>query len=216
MKIINIEKSQLAEYVCKQIATLLPLGEDPELKLIDVHLEETLTRLNQCISSVNAWRPGEFDILHSSQYCTFLYFLCNTIWRKEQAKNVCTKIFQLNKALNAIDCFYEIELPNVFFIGHSVGIVLAKATYGERLVLYQNSTVGKNHGVAPILEDDVILYPNSAVIGRSLVRSGTVVSQGVSIINKETLANHVAYQDQLGRLTFRKISHSTTSNFFRN
>ena len=216
MKIINIDKSLLAEYVCNQICSLLPLGEDPELKLIDLHLEEALRRLNQCISSVKAWKAGEFDILHSSQYCTFLYFLSNTIWRKEQSKNLCTKIFQLNKALNAIDCFYEIELPNIFFIGHSVGIVLAKATYGERLVLYQNSTVGKNHGVAPILEDEVILYPNSAVIGRSLVRSGTVISQGVSIINKETLANHIAYQDQFGSLTFRKNSHTPISDFFRN
>ena len=52
-------------------------------------------------------------------------------------------------------------MPEVFFIGHSVGIVLAKARYGNRLVLYQNSTVGKNHGDAPSLGEGVVMYPNT-------------------------------------------------------
>jgi serine O-acetyltransferase len=98
------------------------------------------------------------------------------------------QLFLLNKALNAIDCIYEIELPETFFIGHSVGIVLAKARYGEHLVLYQNCTVGKNPGVAPVLAAGVVLHPNCAVIGRSLVRSGTVLSQGCSVINQATRA----------------------------
>ena len=52
-------------------------------------------------------------------------------------------MFILNKALNAIDLFYEIDMPARFFIGHSAGIVLAKASYADYLVLYPNSTVGK-------------------------------------------------------------------------
>lgn len=47
-------------------------------------------------------------------------------------------------------------------------------------MLYQNSTVGKNHGVAPVIESGVIMYPNTAIIGRCHVRSGTVISQGVA------------------------------------
>lgn len=215
MKIVNLERTQLAGYVRQQIGHFFPTGEDPELGLIDVHLDEALRRLERCIEPVRMWTPGQFDVLHSSQYCIFLYFLSNTIWRRERARSICVKLFLLNKALNAIDCFYEIELPEVFFVGHSVGIVLAKATYGNHLVLYQNSTVGKNHGEAPVLEDGVILYPNTAVIGRCLVRSRSVIAQGVSVIDRDTEGGRIAYQGQAGALVFREPGHDILADFFR-
>lgn len=215
MKILNLERARLAAYVRTQIAQFFPTGEDAELGLIDVHLDEALVRLERCIAPVRMWTPGQFDILHSTQYCIFLYYLANTIWRREQARSVCAKLFFLNKTLNAIDCFYEIELPEVFFIGHSVGIVLAKASYGNHLVLYQNSTVGKNHGEAPVLEDGVILYPNAAIIGRCQVRSRSIIAQGVSVIGRDTLADRIAYQGMGGELVFKTPGHDILADFFR-
>ena len=215
MKFVNIDRSQLADYVRKQLSNLLPLPADPQSDLIDTHLDEALLRLNRCVSQVRMWTPDQFDVLHSSQYCIFLYYLSNTIWRREKAQKLCTQLFLLNKSLNAIDCFYEVELPEVFFIGHSVGIVLAKATYGNHLVLYQNSTVGKNHGVAPVLEEGVILYPNTAVIGNCLVRRGSVISQGVSVINRNTEAHQVAFQGAGGDLVFKHSAHPILGDFFR-
>jgi serine O-acetyltransferase len=121
----------------------------------------------------------------------------------------------LNKALNGIDCFYEIELPEVFFIGHSVGIVLAKATYGNHLVLYQNSTVGKNHGFAPTLGDRVVLYPNSAVIGRCFIGSGSVISQGVSVVNHSTPGESAVFRGQANQLLFKRMCRNVFDDFFR-
>jgi serine O-acetyltransferase len=128
---------------------------------------------------------------------------------------VCTKLFLLNKALNGIDCFYEIELPEVFFIGHSVGIVLAKATYGERLVIYQNSTVGKNHGCAPVIESGVVMYPNTAIIGRCRVREGSVIAQGVSVVNQDTQAHSLVFQGERGALVFKASDRDIQSDIFR-
>jgi serine O-acetyltransferase len=121
----------------------------------------------------------------------------------------------LNKALNSIDLFYEIEMPEVFFIGHSVGIVLAKATYGNYLVLYQNSTVGKNHGVAPVLEDRVIMYPNTAIIGRSRVKAGSVISQGVSVINQDTPGDCLVFYKGGNGLVFKDTQKMLSMDFFR-
>lgn len=215
MKFVNIDRSQLAEYVRRQLTNLLPLPADPQLALIDAHLDEALLRLNRCVSQVRMWTPDQFDVLHSSQYCIFLYYLSNTIWQREKAQKLCTQLFLLNKSLNAIDCFYEVELPEVFFIGHSVGIVLAKATYGNHLVLYQNSTVGKNHGVAPVLEEGVILYPNTAVIGNCLVRRRSVISQGVSVINRDTLPGKIVYSGISGRLVYKDSVHPILEDIFR-
>jgi serine O-acetyltransferase len=159
------------------------------------------------------WRTGEFDYLHSSQYAIFLYFLANTLWRSNGDQRLCTKLFFLNKALNGIDCFYEISMPDIFFIGHSVGIVLAKATYGRYLVLYQNSTIGKNHGIAPVIGEGVIMYPNTAIIGSSQVRNGSVISQGVSIINRDTPGDCLVFQGQKGDLTFQPKQDSINEFF---
>lgn len=205
----------LAQYTATQLCNLIPDSTPSCLPCLLRHIDETLFRLERCINRIKAWQPGRFDPLHSSQYCTYLYFLSNTIWTREpESVNACTRLFLLNKALNAIDLFYEISMPEVFFIGHSVGIVLAKATYGNYLVLYQNSTIGKNHGIAPVLGDGVILYPNSAIIGRCRIGNRTVVSQGTSVVNRDTPADCIIFQ-QSGGILIKNRKHIILNDFFR-
>jgi serine O-acetyltransferase len=207
-------RDSLQRYLSRQLAQVVPDDHDNQ-PAIAAHLDEALVRLGRCIDAVRAWQQGHFDPLHSTQYCQFLYYLSNTIWRRSGERGVATRLFLLNKALNSIDCFYEIELPEVFFIGHSVGIVLAKASYGERLVLYQNSTVGKNHGIAPVLEDGVVLHPNCAVIGRSRVRAGSVLAQGCSVINRDTPGNSLVFNRGDGSLVFKPLRSAVLGEVFR-
>lgn len=212
----NLDELVLASYVKRQVNNLIPDDVDCNLEgSIKKYLPHVLERLKVCINSIKIWRSNEFDYLHSSQYCIFLYYLANTIWRETGDDFVASKLFLLNKALNGIDLFYEIEMPDRFFIGHSVGIVLAKAIYSDFLVLYQNSTVGKNHGVAPIIDPGVIMYPNTAIIGRSHVRSGTVVSQGASVINKDTPGNCLVFQKVGYELEFKTIKRNILNDIFR-
>ncbi len=215
LKLADSSRNDLLHYVTCQLEHFFPDLKQNSEALMDCHLDESLERLENCINAVRMWRPGEFDYLHSSQYTIFLYYLANTIYRHEGAKRVCTKLFALNKALNGIDCFYEIAMPEIFFIGHSVGIVLAKATYGNYLVLYQNSTVGKNHGTAPVIGEGVVMYPNTAIIGASRVGDRSVISQGVSIINRHTPENCLIFQGDSGDLVFRPRQDSLDEYFRR-
>ena len=216
MRLVDQTSEGLRAYTCAQVRNLIPDGRDQPLEgYIARHQDEALARVMGCIDKVRMWRPGEFNYLHSSQYCQYLYFLANTIWRHEKDGAACTRLFLLNKALNGIDLFYEIEMPKVFFIGHSVGIVLAKATYGEKLILYQNSTVGKNHGVAPVLGDGVVMYPNTAIIGRCNVGDGTILSQGTSVINRDTPGDCVAYPGAGGELVFKTSKRDILGDLFR-
>lgn len=211
----GIKSDELGSYLQRQLEQFFPDGV-PVRELIDRHLDDALVRLQQCINGVRVWQKNTFDYLHSTQYSIFLYYLANTIWHGDGTeKGVCTKLFLLNKALNGIDCFYEIEMPRVFFIGHTVGIVLAKATYGEHLVLYQNSTVGKNHGVAPVLEEGVVMYPNTAIIGRCHVAARSIIAQGVSVINKNTLEDSLVFQSEGGGLAFKPASRNILADYFR-
>ena len=216
MKLIDQTREGLIDYTSAQVANLCPDGRNgPVRERIAEHVDEALARIGHCIDAVRMWRQGEFSHLHSSQYCIYLYYLANTIWRESGDRDVCTRLFLLNKALNGIDLFYEIEMPGVFFIGHSVGIVLAKATYGERLVLYQNSTVGKNHGVAPVLGEGVVMYPNTAIIGRSVVEDDAVISQGTSVVNRHVPKGMTAFPGEPGKLAFRPRADDLLQEYFR-
>jgi serine O-acetyltransferase len=208
--------SALLGYLGRQLDHFFPDGRgDAERPALQARLEPALQRLERCIAEVRMWTPGRFDHLHSTQYTIFLYTLANTLWKSGAERPLCDKLFGLNKALNGIDLFYEIELPEVFFIGHSVGIVLAKARYGNRLVLYQNSTVGKNHGEAPVLGDGVVMYPNTAIIGRCEIGAGSVISQGTSVVSRSTPGNCMVFPGQAGSLVFKPPSRDVLADLFR-
>jgi serine O-acetyltransferase len=215
LRLVDLNRKGLLDFVTRQLGNFFPDDRDQVRPVVDAHLDAALLRTATCINGVKAWREDEFDYLHSSQYTTFLYFLSNTIWRVTRDRHVCTRLFCLNKALNGIDCFYEIEMPDIFFIGHSVGIVLAKATYGNHLVLYQNSTVGKSHGVAPVLGDRVVMYPNTAIIGSSRVGDRSIISQGVSVINRDTPGHCLVFQAEAGALAFRSPGRDIPADIFR-
>lgn len=213
---LHLSRTELVAYVARQLDFFYPDGLDAHAPaVLDAHIDTALARLGRCINEVRLWTPDQFDHLHSTQYTLFLYYLSNTLWKATGNRTLCNKLFGLNKALNGIDLFYEIEMPEVFFIGHSVGIVFAKATYGNYLVIYQNSTVGKNHGVAPTLGDGVVMYPGTAIIGRCNVGAGTVLSQGVSLINTNTPGGCTVYPGSFGEITLKPTQRNVLEDIFR-
>ncbi len=215
MKLVDHSRESLLDYVTRQCASVVPDGRDAEFRAAcDAHLDEALARLHVCINACAPWRPDQFNVLQSSQHAIFLYYLANTIWRRSGETAAPTRLFLTNKACNGIDLFYEIAMPQVFYIGHSVGIVLAKATYGERLVLYQNSTVGRHKDQIPVIGDRVILYPNTAVIGRSVVENDAVVSQGTSVVNACIPAGQMAFAGA-GGLVFKPRPNDLLGDYFR-
>jgi serine O-acetyltransferase len=215
MNITRLTQDGLVDYTVRQLQHFFPDDKPIDRHRVAANMPETLGRLEKCINRVRAWPENQFDHLHTSQYCTYLYYLSNTIWRNHKDYEIAARIFALNKALNSIDLFFEIEMPDVFFVGHSIGIVLAKATYGEFLVLYQHTTVGRNHAVYPVLGDGVVLYPNSSIIGRCNIGDGTLVSTGTTILNHDTPGNCIAFSGNSGQLEFKSSSQDVLADLFR-
>jgi serine O-acetyltransferase len=216
MQLVGITRAELVEYVARQVTHFFPdRYTDAVLPAIERDFDEALDRFDPCVRLCRLWPKDGFHYLHSNQNAVFLYFLANTIWKHRGDANTCDKLYYLNKALHGLECFYKITLPDVFCICHSPGIVLAEASYGNYLVLYQSSTVGRVHAdERPILEEGVVLYPNSAVIGKCRLRSGTLVAQGQSIVNGETPGNCVVFNNS-GTLTFKKPKFDALRYFFR-
>jgi serine O-acetyltransferase len=216
VKLLDHTRESLIAYLTAQCAAVVPDGREAAFrKAIDAHLDEALQRMHVCLNACAPWRPDQFNVLQSSQHCIFLYYLSNTIWRRSGDTAAATRLFLMNKALNGIDLFYEIAMPEVFYIGHSVGIVLAKATYGNYLVLYQNSTVGRHKDQIPVIGDRVVLYPNTAVIGRSVIGSDSVLSQGTSAVNKTVPEGVIAFRGAGAELAFQPRPDDLLKEYFR-
>lgn len=209
--------TQITSYSTKrlienQINNLFPTGE--KVTVDQAIGEIAFNKTVACINSIREWRKSGFDYLVSWQYATYLYFLSRAIWIQTGEEGLATRIFLVNKALNACELYYRIELPNIFFLSHTPGLVFAQATYGNYGVFHQGCTVGRNGPDRPTLEEGVVLFPNSSVIGSCLVRSNSVITPGVQLINQDTPGNCYVFMGEKGRPVFRDMDEFYIDRYF--
>lgn len=69
-----------------------------------------------------------FNPFHSGQYCIYLYYLSNEVW-KTGSSLLADKIYYLNKIMNGLDLFYQVEMPDYFRLDHPVGSVIGRGNY---------------------------------------------------------------------------------------
>ena len=188
--LLAMPRSKLQELLLSQIKNLFLLDEQSEPSILDENLQESLDRAAICFSlSTNKYYQQDgkvfFNPLHTAQYGIFLYFLANTIWKRYGAIAICDKLYALGKVINALDLFYEIQMPDVFFMDHPVGSVLGRAQYGRFFSFSQNCTIGNNKGVYPIIGEHVQMMSYSRVIGRSRIGNHVVISSGTFIKDQD-------------------------------
>lgn len=97
--------------------------------------------------------------------------------------------------ITGIDIHPDAKIGNSLFIDHGTGVVIGQtAIIGNRVRIYQGVTLGvKNFpldekglpqkGVPrhPIIEDDVVIYSNTSVLGRITIGKGTIVASNVRV-----------------------------------
>ncbi len=164
------------------------------------YVDAALERVEHCFARLNVKHFGaagngvRFNHLHTDQYAMFLYLLSNSIHRMQGSHDLAAKVYGLNKALHAIDVFYEVELPEVFGFQHPVGTVLGRATYGNHFFVYQRCSVGSNvEGRAPVLGEGVVMFGSSAVIGDCTIGANCWLSFGAVVMDADVPANSVVF-----------------------
>lgn len=175
-------ETALARFVARQLDAMVPgEGIEDDLENVQPLIAPALQRLRPILRAVRAFDENEFNHLNSLQYATFLYLLANEQWRSRPSEPLADRLFCLNRALNAIDLFYAVEMPEVFFLSHGLGAVIGNATFGERCVFFQNVTVGRVGNQRPVIGRNVVLYPGSVVTGSSVVADGCVIAAGTVV-----------------------------------
>ncbi|HSV84361.1 MAG TPA: hypothetical protein VLK85_34610 [Ramlibacter sp.] len=200
------EADALALYVARQLESFFPRGGiDADAQRIAAALPRVLQRLEPILRAVKGFRTGTFQLFHSLQYATFLYLLANEQWNTGGDRGLPERLFLLNRALNAIDLYPAVELPEVFFISHGLGTVLGNVPYGNRLVFFQNVTVGRVGDARPVIGNNVVLYPGAVVSGRTVIGDHCVVAAG-TVLHDVSVPDHSMARMEDGKLAIRPIA----------
>ena len=138
------------EYIVDLISNQLRLfkitkEESTEISIIFPKVKE---RLHYCFShSQNKYYKNGvnvyFNPFHSGQWTIFLYYLSHSLFNKSADNRiVCDKIYYLNRMLNSCDLFYEVNLPDIFFLDHPLGSVIGRGTFKNYFSFSQGCTIG--------------------------------------------------------------------------
>ena len=134
---------------------------------------------------------------HTCRSVIFLYHLSRAVYLSDISDEtnllLAEKLFLLNRHLNSIDLFFKIEMPEFFFINHSLGTVLSRAKYGNFFTVHQGVTVGVQNGFYPVFGERVVLFPNSVVVGNSVIGDNSVIGAGTVLVNKEIPRNSIVF-----------------------
>lgn len=176
--------------------------------LITKHLPKTIERFENCIknnsnkyySVINekGEREPYFDPLHTCQWCLFLYFAANTIYKYEKekieaARVVCDKIYGQAKTISGCDIYYEVEMPEVFSFDHPLGSHMGRAKYGNGFSFLQGCLVEKLDDKVPVIGKNVKMLSGSKILGESYIGDNCVITEGAIIRNEIIPDNSIVF-----------------------
>lgn len=217
---LYFSEEDLGRYIARQLDSFFPCNDFNRVhNAIAEHLTMALARTEYCFARIKVKyfsQNGEvfFSPLITDQYAVFLYYLAHTVYTEGDNTDLAGRLYYLNKALNGVDLYFEVQMPRVFLLVHPVGTVLGRARYGDYLVVYQGVTVGANlKDNYPEIGQGVALFSNSSVLGDSKLNDGAVVAARAVLQDTEVPANHVCfgtYPDS----TCKPTRHSVFDKYF--
>ena len=106
-------------------------------------------------------------------------------------------------------------MPDIFHLEHPIGSVIGQAKMKNYLIIYQGVSIGGNLKMEyPSIEEGVVFFPKSSVIGTTHIGSNSAIGAGVQIYNKNINQNSaVSFRHHEG-ITINKIKWSIKSRFF--
>ncbi len=150
---------------------------------------------------------GGISLYNSVMNCIFLYWLSRELFLNRKSE-LADKVYYLNKALNSVELFYEVKLPDIWTCEHPLGSVMGKAVYGNYFSFYQGCTVGGNFKkdgtiIYPQIGHHVKMFSNSKILGNSNVGNNVIISANCYIKNQDVPNDTIVF-GQSPNLTFKE------------
>ena len=191
---LSVRRADLLDHVYGQLKAFFPDRMRIRKSELAASFGRSLDRAEFCFSHINAkyftqGKTVQFNHLHADQYAMFLYLLSNTLYKDGADRNLCAKVFQLNRCLHGLDAFYEVGLPDIFLLVHPLGTVLGRATYQNYFMVYQQCNVGSNDDVYPSFQEYVCLHPGASVLGNCHVGKNSRIAAGSLLLDNDLKSN---------------------------
>lgn len=171
---------RLLELLERQLSNMFQYDQAEDREHLLAGLNLAMSRTQLCFSHIELKRYHHegaclFNPFHSGQYCIFLYYLSHALAR-QGAMNLADRVYYLNRALNSVDLFHQVNLPDVFCVEHPLGSVIGRAQIGDFFFFSQGVTVGGNKNEYPVIGRYVSMLSNSKVIGKSVIGDNVILS----------------------------------------
>lgn len=201
----SIEKELIYQLLLQQLSNNF-LIENNEKLILENFIEVAFKRCEECFKkNINKYYSSDvkgvqevfFNPYHSVQYMIFIYYLSNTIYKNIPNTKLCDKLYYLNKMLNGVDLFYQIELPTHFGAEHPLGSVIGRAHIDDCFYFYQNCTVGgtikNNKEVYPNIGYNVTMCSNSSILGNCKIGNNVIIGAGTIVKNQDIPDNSIVF-----------------------
>ncbi len=195
---MSMDKASLENLLAKQLDNLLLFDRKTESTALEEGVKSALKRTEFCFSfckNTYYQKDGEtyFSPFHSGQYSIFLYFLSNSIWAEQGESGLAERIYYLNKIFNSVDLFYQVKLPEIFFLDHPLGTVMGRAQYSEFFCFSQNCTVGNNKGIYPRIGKRVSMMSGSSILGNTVIGDNCIISAQSLVKDQDIPPNSIVF-----------------------
>lgn len=189
--------NKIKDVLFNQLKNLFILEKDDE-EIINFVLPIAVERTKESLKAFNnKYYNGNINPYNSVMYCNFLYWLARAVYDEKGACESADKVYYLNKALNAIDIYYEVELPRIWSCEHPVGSILGRASYSDGFFFSQGCTVGGNYNSGilyyPVIGKDVVMLSNSKIVGDSHIGNNVILSANSYVINRDIPDNSIVF-----------------------
>lgn len=194
---LSLTNSELVLYLRNQLNNFFPDGKNYDI--LEAVIKKTLEKVAynfQHIKLSYFWKNDivYFNHLNADQYIVFIYYASNIAFEDFKNEELASKLFYLNKTLHGFHCMYNTKLPDIFLLIHGNGIVLGKAQYSNYFVAMHGVTVGSNAKLqSPILGKNIVLYPNSSLVGAARISDETCLSHGTILFDTDTPSNSLVF-----------------------
>ncbi len=177
----DFSEDQLVSIVEHQLLNFFPIKE-AEKELLKEHISFVIDKSHHCFQNIENkyMQSGVFSPFHSGQWLIFLYYYSNKL--SSVNKTLADKLYYLNKIMNGIDIFHEVNLPDVFYFEHPLGSIFGRGHYGNYFSAMQGCTVGGNRDrltgkiIYPVIGEHVQMFSNSKIIGNSKIGNNVKIA----------------------------------------
>ena len=198
---LSISKNDLFKLLSLQLNNFFGINNN-EIIVLKKNFNSALRKSFHCFSkNKNKYyhldKETYFNPYHSGQYCIFLYFISNLIFKfgpkKKLNKLLADKIYYLNKSLNGIDLFYQVEMPKIFFLDHPLGSIIGRGQIKNYFSFSSGCVVGNNKGKYPKIGKNVKMLANSKILGDCIIGDNVIMAPNSYVIDIKVPKNVIVF-----------------------